>query len=186
MDFKPTSIDPRPVRRSGGFGVLDFVVATAVGSLVLVAAASAFAFSGRSYAAIMNYSALDQQSRMTLDRMTKDVRMTRGVWSYYTNWVIFTNYSGSYLYYWWDYSSKTVYRWTPGSLEPMLIGCTNFSLDMRQRTPRSGEYEQFPVSINPAATCKLLNMSWICISNVLGTRVVSETVQSARVVMRNQ
>lgn len=186
MDFKITSTKSATRRRIGGLGLLDFIVAMAVGSLVLVVMAAAFAFSGRSYAALMNYSELDQQSRITLDRMTKDIRMVRYVYSYGSNWVWFMDYNNTWLGYWWDPYSRTVYRWKNNTLDPMLTGCTNLAFSMRQRTPLGGQYEQYPIATNLQMTCKLLNMNWICTRTVLGTRVNSETVQSARIVMRNQ
>src|SRR5438552_4042152 len=96
------SIDIPHGRDRSGIGLIEFMVAIAVGSMLILAVMAIFAFSNRSFAALGNYVSLDRQSRRTLDRMTQEIRMTQNLTSYNTNWLYFTNADGSYLAYWYD------------------------------------------------------------------------------------
>ena len=53
-----------------------------------------------------------------------------------------------------------------------------------QRNPINGTYDQYPTA-NPD-TCKLVQLSWICSRNILGKKANTESVQSAKVVIRKQ
>ena len=188
MVFKATSIEPAVSRRHSGIGVIEFMVAMAIGSLVIVAVMMVFSFSSRSFSALGNYSTLDKQSRHTLDTMTKEIRMTRFVYSYATNYTLFQDYDNTWLYYWWDQWGKKVYRWKPGQpVTVMLNNCDYMRFDFYQRNPKGGVFDYYPPSTALySTTCKMVQLSWICSTNVLGTTKNSESVQSAKVVIRNQ
>lgn len=185
MDFKATSTDRRTRRRCAGVGAVEFMVAIAVGSLLILAVMSVFVFSGRSFAAMGNYADLDAQSRAALDSMTRDIRMARNVYLYGNSYVFYYDLDGALHGYWFDSTEKKLWRWP--EWVPILTGCQSIQFDFRQRTPQGGQYEYFQISANPQQTCKLLRMNWVCSrASRPGLPVNTETVQSARVVLRNQ
>ncbi|HEY6169665.1 MAG TPA: prepilin-type N-terminal cleavage/methylation domain-containing protein [Verrucomicrobiae bacterium] len=190
MDCKVTSTEPTRTRRQSGVGIIEFMVAMAVGSLVILAVMMAFSFSSRSFVALTNYSSLDKQSRHALDTMTQEIRMTRCLANYATNYAFFTNYDNNLLIYWWDQGGKKVYRWRPSSGEPigvMLDRCDLMRFDFFQRNPIGGVFDYYPPSTNLySTTCKMVQLTWICSTNVLNLQKNSESVQSAKVVIRNQ
>ena len=167
------------------------MVAIAVGSMLMLAVMAIFAFSNRSFAALGNYVALDRQSRSTLDKMTQEIRMTASVSSWDTNYLFFNNYDGSflcYIYYPWN-KCLVRYRFSGGYWEMgnlLNSNCTSLNFRMFQRTPNTNFGNFAPTYSLYQTACKLIQMNWICSTNVLGTRATTESVQSAKVVIRNQ
>ncbi|MBI4659259.1 MAG: hypothetical protein HY735_10495, partial [Verrucomicrobia bacterium] len=53
-----------------------------------------------------------------------------------------------------------------------------------QRNPIGGTYDQYPTGA--ASTCKLVQLRWICSRKILGVAKNTESVQSAKVVIRKQ
>ena len=192
MEFNPTSTKRRADRSRSGIGILEFLVAAAVGSMVVLAVMMIFVFSGRSFAAMGNYSDLDQQSRYSLDNMTKNIRTARSVYSYNTNFVILQDYGSNWLYYWWDPNDnlKRVYQYnyynSSYHVETMMTNCTTMRFDFFQRTPNTNYGLYSPTYSLYQTTCKLVQLSWTCSRSILGTRMNTESVQSAKVVIRNQ
>jgi hypothetical protein len=48
----------------------------------------------------------------------------------------------------------------------------------------NGSYDQYPTA--SASTCKLVQLDWICSRPIIGTQKNTESVQSAKVVIRKQ
>src|SRR5215469_13521951 len=80
MECKITSIKSRS--HAAGFTLLEVIVASALGLIGLLMVMLLTIFSGRSFAAITNYVALDQQSQMALDRMSREIRQAHRVTGY--------------------------------------------------------------------------------------------------------
>ena len=57
-----------------GMTLVELMVAMAIGSIVLAIVMTFTVFGGRSFAALGNYSVLDQQSRLGVDQMTREIR----------------------------------------------------------------------------------------------------------------
>src|SRR6266540_7108234 len=60
--------------RSRGMTLVEVMVATGVGSIVLVAVMALSLFSARTFAALTNYVQLDIKSRTALDTIATDIR----------------------------------------------------------------------------------------------------------------
>ena len=56
--------------------LIELMVATALGAIVLSAVMALTIFSARSFAAVGNYVDLDVKSRNALDRMSQEIRQT--------------------------------------------------------------------------------------------------------------
>src|SRR5437016_12279501 len=80
-----------------GFTLPEFLVVSGLASVVLLAVLSLSFFSSRSFAAIANYVGLDQQSRLALDKMSRDIRQAGGLTNYTATSLAFTNPDGSAL-----------------------------------------------------------------------------------------
>ena len=66
----------------------------------------------------------------------------------------------------------------------LLTSCYYFNFGMFQRNPVNGTYDQYPVA-NPS-TCKLVQLYWICSRNILGKTANTESIESAKVVIRKE
>src|SRR5689334_7319998 len=110
--------------RSGDI-LIDMLVGVGLDSLVFMILSLLLLFGGRSFGAMANYVSLDQRSRNALDRMSKEIRQCNRLTGCDTNYLIFEDYDGGTLLYFYSPDAKTLYRFKnwrqdPG---PLLDGC---------------------------------------------------------------
>lgn len=172
-------------RRRAGMTLMELMVATAIGSIVMTAVASLSFYTARSFAALSNYVDLDQKSRNALDRMSQKIRQASGVTSYSSNAVSLLYTNGSTLSYAYDSSARTLTESLAGTTNNLLTECDALVFEAFARNPVGGTFDQFPAT-NDTATIKLLQVSWTCSRTILGAKVNTESVQSAKIVIRKQ
>jgi hypothetical protein len=170
------------------FSLVELMVTSAVGLLLLTVVAVMFTFGLRSFASMGNYSELDGKSRRALDLITRDVRQASRVLSYQSNAtsrvLTLTNFTGGTLVYSWDAASGLLTCDKTGeSTAVYLTGCDLWNATLFQRTP--GTNNNFYTTADPA-TCKLINMSWRCSRAVMGRKLNTESVLTAQIVLRNK
>jgi hypothetical protein len=182
MVFTTTSIKRKC---QGGFTLVELLVTSVTAGLVLLALASLTFYTGRSFSSLANYVDLDNYSRKALDTMTREIRQTNKLLSATTNKLTFQDYDGGELAYTFDSNAKTLVRSKNGvsDADPLLKECTFLQFSIFQRNPVAGTYNQYPTAT--AATCKLVQLKWICSRSVIRT-VNTESVQSAKIVIRKQ
>lgn len=153
--------------------------------MVLAVLALLMVFGSRSFVAMANYVILDQRSRNSLDRMSKEIRQCNRLITSSTNYLEFEDFDGGVLRYEYSHGTRTLFRSKDGvqDTKPLLEGCDYLKFAIYQRNPINGVYDQYPTA--SAATCKLVQLSWICARPILGGQN-TESVQSAKVVLRNQ
>ncbi len=66
----------------------------------------------------------------------------------------------------------------------MLTGCTYLNFGMYQRVPIDGTLEQFNAA--DYATCKVVQLDWICSRKIFNKSDNTESIQSAKVVIRKK
>jgi hypothetical protein len=171
-------------RAEGGFSALQLLVASGIASLLIVVVAALSLFSGRSFAALANYAELDARSRNALDRMTKEIRQAKRLRSYETNELVLVDGDDQELRYTFNPSERTLTWSKNGQSEVLLTECDFLQFSIFQRNPVNGQYDVYPTGT--PATCKLIQLSWVCSRTILGAKVNTESVQSAKVVIRKQ
>lgn len=184
MVFSITSTASRRRSRSGA-ALVDVLVAAAVASMVLAAVGLLVVFGARSFAAMTNYVILDQHSRNTLDRMSREIRQCNRLLTSSANHLEFEDADGGTLRYEYDPDTRRLLRTKDGVVDsaPLLEGCTFLKFAIYQRNPKQGVYDQYPTAVPD--TCKLVQLSWVCARPILGGQN-TESVQSAKVVIRKQ
>ena len=166
--------------------LVEMLVGTGVGSLILVAVAQLTMFTARSFVAMGNYNDLDRASRNALDVMSADIRGARTVGSFATNQLVLTNLDGTVFSYTWDPSTGDVTRRWGSESKVLLTGCDYLSFDIFQRNPTNGSGLWFPwESTGQPEVTKLVNLSWKCSRQILAAKVNTESVQTAKIVIRN-
>lgn len=181
-------------RARGGFTLVELMVASGIGVIVFVLAATIIFFSARSFAALTNYVDLDRVSRNALDTMSTEIRQVDALTSFTTNKVVFRGTdpvsAGAYiLTYTYDPSKKTLTSEFTGARrekKELLSECQSFLFASFQRNPINGTYDQYPTDPNRPDLCKLVQVSWVCSRNILGKKANTESVQSAKFVIRKQ
>jgi hypothetical protein len=169
--------------------LVELMVASGLGSLVLVAVLTLSLFSARSFAALTNYVDLDNFSRNTLDFVTREIRQADCLVAGDDHFLEFQHtdpYSGALFNVRYAYSPETrqLVRLQGSNRSVLLEECDFLRFRMFQRNPVGGTYDQYP-SATPE-TCKLIQMHWICSREIMQKSVNTESVQSAKVVIRKQ
>jgi prepilin-type N-terminal cleavage/methylation domain-containing protein len=84
------TMSPTPARkrtgRARGFTLVELLIATALSSVLLAAVLTSFLMLGRSGTNLANYSEMESQARVSLERFAQDVRQAANiVWTSETN-----------------------------------------------------------------------------------------------------
>lgn len=170
--------------RQRGYSLMELMITSGIGMLALSALASFSVFTARSFVAIGNYSDLDRTSRHSLDTMTRDIREAKALTEYTVNRLAITTSDDKALTY--EYFPKTgrLIRQKGQEVAVMLQECDEFTFNIYQRTP-SNEFTFYPVQSNHVDLAKLVDVTWRCSRKILGDKINTESVQTAKIVMRN-
>lgn len=181
MVFKTTSTKKR---KSLGFTLIEMLVSAAIGSMIIASTAAIIVYSTRSFAALWNYVELDQDSRNALDELTRDIRQADSLSSFEENKIILNFDGGKPLTFEWNPNTETLIRTYEGETKTLLEGCKWLQFSIYQRNPIGGSYDQWPTAT--ATTAKLIQVSWRCAREITGAELNTESVQSAKIVIRRQ
>lgn len=168
--------------RSGGFTLVETMVATGISSILLVVLASFSFYSARTCAAMGNYSDLETQSRQALDRITQQIRQAQCLTAFSSTKLTFRDADGGVLAFEFNPDARTLAREKDGASQILLEGCDYAKFEIFQRNPIAGTYDAYPTAAPD--TCKLIQVSWVCSRSLLGVRANTESVQSAKIVIR--
>ena len=175
--------------RTVAFALTEMMVALAAGGLVVLAASVLSGYGHQSFVAINNYMDLDRNSRNALDQLSRDIRQTITLTSFATNRLVFLDYSSNTLTYVWNPSTRLLTRTQSGVSSNLLTECDYLRFEVFQRNPIPGQYNFYPATnnygTNDARLAKLVNLSWRCSRTILGQRLNTESVQTAKIVLRN-
>jgi prepilin-type N-terminal cleavage/methylation domain-containing protein len=184
-------------KRACGMTLVEVLVAVALGSTLCAMATSLWLFSSRSFVSMGNYMDLDARSRNALDQMSREVREASQVTGFQmtggTKWFTVTNTTlGTGATFRWQASTRTLVCQKPGQQDRVcLTECDSWNFQPYQRSPQpNGNYLFIPatntVGAYDVSICKLINMNWKCSREILGSRMNTESVQTAQVVLRNK
>ena len=181
MACRTTSI----TNRCGGFSLIESWFTVGILGILLAAIATFMLYTGRTFAGLSNYVDLEQKSQGALDLMTKEIRQTQCLTSIATNQLIFLDGDGANLSYTFDPTARTLVRAKNGTNKILLSECDFLCFSNYQRNPIPGQYDQYPVTTSPTNT-KLVSITWICSRTLTGTKLNTESVQTAKIVIRKE
>jgi prepilin-type N-terminal cleavage/methylation domain-containing protein len=186
MEFKLTNHS----RDRRGFTLVEMMVGVAIGCLLLAALATLYVFSMRSFAAMANYSDLNQKSRYASDIVSRDIRSATNVVNATGTQLVLnetdeTTGNTTYIYYIYDDVLGTLSRIKNGQTNVLLTGVDSLSFKPLQRPFGTPVYEQFPDAI-PPSNAKLVSFQWSCSRRLVGSQNNSESLEAAMVELRNK
>lgn len=186
MVFKITSTRIRHRRQRTGAALIELLFSVGIGAVVLLGLAGLMFYTGRSFAALANYVDLDTYSRNALDTMSREIRQTRRLVAGTDTQLTFEDFDGKQLIYAYSTNSRALIRTKDGvaDAEPLLKECNYLKFSMFQRNPLNGQYDQYPTAT--ASQCKLVQLRWVCSRDLVHSRWNTESVQSAKIVIRKQ
>lgn len=165
--------------------MIETMVATAIGSLALAGLSSLTIYTTRSFAAMSNYMELDKNSRNALDRMTQIIREADGVTTFSDHSVVLSYHAQTISFNYSPQSKRLTMVNTNGASTVLLEDCDFLDFDAFQRNSVPGSYDQYPATVDESAI-KLVQVSWICSRRLIGDLLNTESVQSAKIVIRKQ
>jgi hypothetical protein len=179
------TISTKKSTAAAAFTFIELTVAMGLGFLVFAAVLSFSAFSNRSFAYLANYADLDQRTELALDKMSREIRQVHKLTGFAANKLTFEDYDGNSLKYIYDAGAQTLTRVKQGSgSETLLTNCDYLQFSIFQRTPSNGTFQPFTTAL--ATNTKVIELTWNCYRTVLGSKANTESMQSAKVVIRDK
>jgi hypothetical protein len=180
------------VQSRRGLTIAEMWLAMAVSSIILVALLGLSSYAGKSFAALTNYVDLEQKSQIALDTMTKEIRQTDRLVSFgttvlrgqvITNALTFMDSDGKLLSY--TYTADGVLtRFKDDQSTMLLTNCDYLTFQVYNRTPSTNSFDNFQAGIPDNG--KLISVTWVCSRTVVGSKLNTESVQTAKIVIRKQ
>jgi Tfp pilus assembly protein PilW len=181
--------------KATGFTLVEMMVALGVGTAVVGSLVTLSITTSWNYTATANYVQMDDQSRTALDKIGKEIRNSTALLSFTSGsaqTLVFTNANASDSMML-SYNHGMLRMSKPGQATvTLLTGCDSFSFSLFNRVPLvNGTAFTFYASTNAAGTVdptitKVVNMTWKCSRSILGSKLNTEIVQTAQIVLRNK
>src|ERR1051326_6505047 len=111
MESKITSIKSRT---TGGFTLVELMIASTLGLLVAMAVGLLSFYSSRSFVALANYVNMDQQSQLALDKMSKEIRQSHGLTAFSSTVLSFKDAANQLVTYYYEPKNRSLMRQVGG------------------------------------------------------------------------
>lgn len=163
-----------------GWTLVELMIAVALAAIVMGAVLATFIYVAKSFIIFGNYYDLDKDSRHTLDVFSRDIRSISNVTSFASSGINFVDITGNQINYNWNGSNFI--RTYNGESQVMLKDCDYFNLNFYQRNVNTNFVFYTTSTKNEI---KLVDVQWHCWRPVLGSKLTTESVQTAKIVVRN-
>jgi len=161
------------------------MTAAGIGSVSFAAIYTLVFYLTRSFLAMGNYADLDKISRLALDQMTRDIRQAQYLVSSASNQLAFNVGGSNTLTFTYDSAARKLTRSKTGEQDKVLLSeCDYLLFNTYQRNMSNQVFNAF--SNATPATCKLVDLSWVCSRQIMQQKVNTESVQTAKIVIRNE
>jgi prepilin-type N-terminal cleavage/methylation domain-containing protein len=173
----------RNVGSRHAFTLVEVMVATGLAGIVVTVIGMLSYFTSRSFVAATNYTDMALLSRMALDNMSRTIRQARQVTAYSSNSISLLDANGNTVQYTLNPTTQKLVAVSGGVTNTYLSGCNSLQFWIYQRTPKSNNF----VCYDPAyvTNAKLVQVTWSCSRQILGSNVNNEVVESASICLRN-
>lgn len=186
---------PRRAAPVTGFTLVELLMAIGLGSVLMVVLMGFYISAMRSFVAMENYRNMDAKSSSALDILSREIRNSTVLTGFVSNQSLTLSNAtargglGQFNIVTYDSVRRTLVLQRTG--QPTLTNLTECDAWSFQIFTRAPDLTTFSTNIifYPAATaaeCKLIQMSWKCSRTVLGSKLNTESVQTAQIVLRNK
>ena len=170
--------------RQAAFTLVEMMVAAALGLVVATAIALLAFFSSRSFVTMANYTEMNQRSQFALDKMSKEIRQARRLTWYSANSLTFDDADGNPLSFTYNPSTRKLVRVSGVQTNTLLADCDSLQFRIYQHTVISNTFDCYDVAF--ATNAKLIQVTWKNSRQILGKKTTTESVQSAKIALRNR
>ncbi len=170
--------------RARGFTLVEVLIASTLGSFILLGVLTTFLFLGRSGANLRNYSDMESQARKALETFAEDTRQASAVtWTSATSVTLVVN-SANITY---AYASGSFTRTANSATTTLLTGITTFSFLAYSITGTAiTDYSTASALTTANGLTKQIQISLSASRSTTTVTTASNIVLSARYVMRNK
>jgi prepilin-type N-terminal cleavage/methylation domain-containing protein len=169
-------------KSAGGFTLVEMMITVLISTILFATVISTFLFFNKTFVAVGNYVEMNQVNRNAIDTMSQRIRQTQSLLLFSTTNLVFKDAIGTNtLSYSYNPTDRTLSQQDTNGIKVVLTECDSLSFNIAQRNP-SNSFNFYPAT---AATAKVISMTWSTSRTILGSKVNTESVQTARVVMRN-
>ncbi len=170
-------------RALAAFTLPEVMIASGLALVVLLALALFSVFSGRSFVAIANYVNMDQHSQLALDKMSREIREAHRLTAYSPTSLTFLDADNNPVTFTYAPEARTLLRISDGQTNSYLTDCDSLQFGNYQRTTISNTFDAYAPAF--VTNTKLVRVTWVCSRQILGAKANTESVQSAKIVIRN-
>lgn len=169
-------------RRRAGFTIPEVLIASTLALVIGIAIAAFTVFSTRTFVAMGNYTDMNEQSRLALDKMSKDIRQARELTSYSPTNLNFLDVNTNSLQFVYNGTARELQRISGGQTTVLLTNCDSLQFWAYQHTLISNTFLCYNAATTNSA--RVITVSWHCSRNILG-KAMSESAEGSEIVMRN-
>lgn len=187
------------------FSLVELMISLTIWFIVIGAIVALIIISTQNFAATANYVQLNDQSRYAVDIISREIRNATALMDYGTNnpkYILLTNANfgtATRITHYYvtnapdEKTNRLVLTRTSEPDKTLLTGCESFSFSFFTRAPiiatnniSFGTPTNFISGKIDPQFCKIINLNWKCTRSILGSKLNTEVVQTAQVVLRNQ
>jgi type II secretory pathway pseudopilin PulG len=169
-------------RKVRGYTLVEVLIASSLATLLMVAVLTTFLFVGRSAANVRNYSDMETEARMGLERFGRDARQANSI-----NWInansIRLSVQGTQIVYTYDTVERAFTRTEGGNTTSLITGIQDFqfignmingdSVNMNDLAQASAATKQIQIYVEARRATRTATAA-------------TNTVLSARFILRNK
>ena len=159
------------------------MLASGLGLVVLLALMLLTLYSSRSFVAIANYVSMDEKSELALDKMSKEIRQARQLTAFSTNSLTFANADGNPLSFTYTPGTRRLERVSGGQTTALLSDCDALQYSIYQHTMKSNSFDCYDEA--NVTNARVIQVNWKNSRDILGKKATTESVQSAKIAIRN-
>jgi len=166
-----------------GFTLIELMVASSLGLVLATVIALLSFFSTRSFVAMASYTDMNQRSQLALDKMSKEIRQAHSLTAYSKKSLTFANADGVPLSFTYKPSTKQLVRVCGTSTSTLLTDCDSVDFQIYQHTMISNSFDCYNVA--EVTNARMIQVNWKNSGKILGKKATTESVQSAKITIRN-
>jgi type II secretory pathway pseudopilin PulG len=175
-------------KTSSAFTLIELTVTITISVFVIASIVTLAVISAQNYVATANYVRMNDQSRLIMDRISREIRYAAALTGYSQNdpqYLVFANSDGTSLCITNYAGSKTITLTTNNFTQTFsLPGCTNFNFQLYTGAASTTNVSYYALAPTPQS-CRVVNLSWSCSQPITGSKLSTEAVQTAQVLLRN-
>jgi prepilin-type N-terminal cleavage/methylation domain-containing protein len=178
----------RPDSRRSGFTLVEILISSVLGSIVMAGVLSTFLFIGRSAVSVSNYGEMEAEARRGLEMFSQDVRMARDLTNFSATSVTLTVPTSTgvhFVIYSYNAGTKTFFR-RAGATATAAAAATPVPIIRHVEVFSLKRYNlQQQLASNNLET-KQLQLELRAVRRDFTKAINTNTVLSARFIMRNK